>query len=322
MRLASFRHGEIDTIGFEHDGSLFVLDELWTAMGRAERFSDMRALIEAGPQALAAVRAAFDHLAGHRAQLDGIDPETVRWYPPVRRPYKICGVAMNNSASNSRKISAPDHPLFFLKPASCLIGHKEPIVVRDDFGSVHPEPELAVIIADTCRDVKAEDAMDHVFGYSILNDMTGNTMRSQDMVHYHALYPKADNPNEVEKREQHLSYTARYKGSDSFGPMGPYLVTTDELSDPHALEVRCWHKDDLIADDSTAYYTYSVPEVIAFITRYHTLWPGDVISMGTAFRPGEGQKRSLHTANVTALGGPVSVEITGLGRLENPVRKD
>jgi 2-keto-4-pentenoate hydratase/2-oxohepta-3-ene-1,7-dioic acid hydratase in catechol pathway len=61
-----------------------------------------------------------------------------------------------------------------------------------------------------------------------------------------------------------------------------------------------------------------VPETIAFITRFHSLWPGDVISMGTAFRPGKGGKRSLHTANVTALGGPVSVSITGLGTLTNP----
>ena len=79
-------------------------------------------------------------------------------------------------------------------------------------------------------------------------------------------------------------------------------------------------KDELIAEDSTAYYTYSVPDVIAYISRYHSLWPGDVISMGTAFRPGVA-KRSLHTANITAYGGPVSVSITGLGKLVNPVRK-
>jgi 2-keto-4-pentenoate hydratase/2-oxohepta-3-ene-1,7-dioic acid hydratase in catechol pathway len=85
--------------------------------------------------------------------------------------------------------------------------------------------------------------------------------------------------------------------------------------------VQCWHKDELIAEDSTAYYTYSVPRAIAFITQYHSLWPGDVISMGTAFRPSTTGRRSLHTANITELGGPVKVTISGIGTLENPVRR-
>ena len=72
---------------------------------------------------------------------------------------------------------------------------------------------------------------------------------------------------------------------------------------------------------TTSYYSYPVPQTIAFITRYHSLWPGDVISMGTAFRPGKTGRRSLHTANITELGGPVRVSITGLGVLENPVRR-
>ena len=98
-------------------------------------------------------------------------------------------------------------------------------------------------------------------------------------------------------------------------------MTKDDIPDPHTLDVLCWHKDDLIAEDSTAYYTYSVPRAIEFITKYHSLWPGDVISMGTAFRPGKTGQRSLHTANVTALGGPVRVTISGIGTLENPVRR-
>ncbi|WP_309082977.1 fumarylacetoacetate hydrolase family protein [Chelativorans sp.] len=321
MKLASFRYAEKERIGFEADSALVDLNAALEALGRPERFHDMMAFIADGEPALEAARAAQRFIAGNAASVERIPLAEVSWHPPVRRPYKICGIAMNNSASDARKISAPDHPLFFLKPASCLIGHREAIEVRDYYGSVHPEPELAVVISRICRDVPVSEALDCVFGYTIFNDVTGNGMRSEDMVHYYALYPSKDDPNQLERREQHLSYTARYKGSDTFGPMGPYLVTRDEVADPHALEVRCWHKDELIAEDSTAYYTYSIPEVIAYITRFHTLWPGDVIALGTAFRPGAGGRRSLHTANVTALGGPVAIEITGLGRLENPVRK-
>jgi len=321
VKLASFAFQGKERIGVAiSDDTLVDLADAAAHVGRGpdDAPADMIALIESGDAGQSLLTDIADGLSHAPDHFSWIDAGHVEWRPPVRRPSKIVGIAMNNSASDARKISAPDHPLMFLKPASCLIGHGQAIEARAYYGSVHPEPELGVVIGKTCRDVKAENAMECVYGYTIFNDMTGNGMRAEDMVHYWALYPSKDDPNQVEKREQHLSYTARYKGSDTFGPMGPYLVTKDEVPDPHALEVRCWHKDDLIAEDSTAFYTYSIPQVIEFVTRYHSLWPGDVISMGTAFRPG-GARRPLHTANVTALGGPVRVEITGLGVLENPV---
>ena len=87
-----------------------------------------------------------------------ISAEEITYQPPVVHPGKICGVALNNSASNSRKISAPDHPAFFLKPPSCLVGHLQPVTVRTYYGSVHPEPELALVIGKSARDVNALEA--------------------------------------------------------------------------------------------------------------------------------------------------------------------
>jgi 2,4-didehydro-3-deoxy-L-rhamnonate hydrolase len=321
MKLASFHWRGRDRIGLAHDDNLLVdLADIAAKIG-AWAPIDMLALIEAGDRGRKFLADAWKFADDNPGKVELIPTKDVQWHPPVRRPSKICGIALNNSASDARKISAPDHPLFFLKPASSLVGHGQPIEVHDYYGSVHPEPELAVIIGKSCRHVKADDAMSVVYGYSIMNDMTGNGMRAQDMVHYYALYPSKDDPTKTERREQHLSYTARYKGSDSFGPFGPWLVTREAVPDPHALDVQCWHKGDLIAEDSTAYYTYSVPKAIEFITKYHSLWPGDVISMGTAFRPGKTGQRSLHTANITALGGPVKVTISGIGTLENPVRR-
>ena len=320
MKLASFHYRDRDRIGFAAGDFLVDLADVAQAIGLPPLPADMITLIQSGEDGRRLLAAAANYVSGNMDAIEGIDPTDVEWQPPVRRPSKILGIALNNSASDARKISAPEHPLFFMKPASSLVGHRGEIVVHDYYGSVHPEPELAVIIGKECRAVAAENAYDVVYGYSIFNDMTGNAMRAEDRVHYYALYPKADNPAEVERVEQHLSYAARYKGADTFGPMGPWLVTKDEIPDPHTLEVRCWHKDELIAEDSTAFYKYPVPEAIAFITRFHSLWPGDVIAMGTAFRPG-GAKRTLHTADVTKFGGPVTVEITGLGRLVNPVRQ-
>ena len=225
---------------------------------------------------------------------------------------------MNNSASNERKISAPEHPAFFLKPASCLIGHQQAVEIRSYYGSVHPEPELAVVIGKAARDVDAKNAADHIFGYTIFDDFTGNGMRSEDLFRYYALYLSDDDPGKLERREQHLSYAGRYKGTDSFGAMGPWLVTRDEIPDPDNLAVTCKVGGEIVAEDSTRYYNYKVAEIVSFISQFQTLQPGDVISCGTAFKP-SADRKSIHHANLQVVDGPVEVSIEGLGTQQNPV---
>jgi 2-keto-4-pentenoate hydratase/2-oxohepta-3-ene-1,7-dioic acid hydratase in catechol pathway len=247
-----------------------------------------------------------------------ISTENITWHPPIRRPGKICGIAMNNSASNERKISAPEHPAFFLKPASCLIGHQQAVAIRSYYGSVHPEPELAVVIGKTARDVDAKNATNHIFGYTIFDDFTGNGMRSEDLFRYYALYLSDDDPGKLERREQHLSYAGRYKGTDSFGAMGPWLVTRDEIPDPDNLAVTCKVGGEIVAEDSTRYYNYKVAEIVSFISQFQTLHPGDVISCGTAFKP-SADRKSIHHANLQVVDGPVEVSIEGLGTQQNPV---
>ena len=247
-----------------------------------------------------------------------LSTDDIEWQPPVRRPGKICGVAMNNSASNERKISAPEHPAFFLKPASCLIGHKQPVEIRTYYGSVHPEPELAVVIGKRARDVDAADTAEYIFGYTIFDDFTGNGMRSEDLFRYYALYASDADSDKLERREQHLSYAGRYKGTDSFGAMGPWLVTRDEIPDPDNLAVTCKVGGDVVAEDSTRYYNYKIAEIVSFISQFQTLHPGDVISCGTAFKP-SAHRNSIHHANLQVVDGPVEVSIEGLGTQEIPV---
>jgi 2-keto-4-pentenoate hydratase/2-oxohepta-3-ene-1,7-dioic acid hydratase in catechol pathway len=322
MKLASIRHRDRDLVAAEvAPGELVAVERLLALpparLAHLPAVARMIDVIRGGAALLEALGAGL-RAARTDASIERIDAAAVRWYPPVRRPGKICAVAMNNSASNARKISAPDHPAFFLKPPSCLVGHKEPIRIRRYYGSVHPEPELALVIGAETRDVPARAALEHVFGYAIFNDVTGNGMRAEDMFHYYALYPKKDNPNETERVEQHLSYAARYKGTDTFGAMGPWLVTRDDVPNPDDLGVRCKVGGELVADDSTRYYNYKVAEVVSFISQFHTLHPGDVVSLGTAFKPGATRK-SIHTANFQTVAGPVEIEIDGLGTQQNPV---
>jgi 2-keto-4-pentenoate hydratase/2-oxohepta-3-ene-1,7-dioic acid hydratase in catechol pathway len=310
MKFASFISNNRRRIGIATaDDALYDITDIVAGSTRCD--ADMLDLIGASAKLLPVIQ---DELA--RSSLLRVSAENFRWLPPVPRPGKICGIAMNNSASNERKIEAPDHPAFFLKPPSCLVGHNEAIRVREYYGSVHPEPELAVVIGTKARDVDAKDAMSHVFGYSIFNDITGNGMRGEDLFRYWALYRDAD--GELERREQHLSYAGRYKGSDTFGCMGPWLVTKDEVEDPDALGVFCSVAGETIAEDNTGYYNYKVAEIISFISQFQTLEPGDVISCGTAFKP-SADRKSIHHANFQVVAGPVEVRIEGLGILNNPV---
>jgi 2,4-didehydro-3-deoxy-L-rhamnonate hydrolase len=311
MKLATFSYKDRQHIGVAaSDDWLLPVDTIMPGL------NSMTDLINLGAAGLAQVA---DYCSRNRDNPALLVPAAdVQWLPPVTRPGKICGVAMNNSASNARKITAPNHPAFFLKPTSCLLGHLQPIVIRSYYGSVHPEPELAVVIGTTGRDIAPEAALAHVFGYTIFDDLTGNGMRAEDLFRYYALYPKKDNPDEVERVEQHLSYAARYKGTDTFGCMGPWLVTAEEIANPDDLDVVCRVAGELIAEDSTRYYNFKVAEVISFISRFHTLHAGDVISMGTAFKP-SATRKSIHHANLQVVAGPVEVEIAGLGKQINPV---
>ena len=308
MKFASFRCDDQDTYGVALADDKIL--DLRSAAGK-DAPDDLLAFIQSGASGLKLAADTLSELPPAAI----VDANRITWHPPVRRPGKICGIAMNNSASNERKISAPDHPAFFLKPASCLIGHKQAVEIRSYYGSVHPEPELAVVIGRAARDVDADDAVEHIFGYTIFDDFTGNGMRSEDLFRYYALYSSDNDPDKLERREQHLSYAGRYKGTDNFGAMGPWLVTKDEIPDPDKLRVTCKVGSEVVAEDSTRYYNYKVAEIVSLISQFQTLHPGDVVSCGTAFKPSKDRK-SIHHANLQNIDGPVEVSIEGLGTQE------
>jgi 2-keto-4-pentenoate hydratase/2-oxohepta-3-ene-1,7-dioic acid hydratase in catechol pathway len=208
--------------------------------------------------------------------------------------------------------------VLFFKPASCLIGGGQPIVLRADYGRVHPEPELAAVVGRRGRNISPDEAYEHIYGYTIMNDLTSPTMRADDTLHYRAIHPSADEPDGVRYEESWVSYSGRYKGSDTFGPMGPWIVTRDEIDDPHDLVVRCTHQGRVVTEDHSSNLFYKIPEVVSFVSSYMTLFPGDVISLGTALQSAEGG-RAVQTIDLNQLGGPIAVTITGIGTLENPV---
>ena len=276
--------------------------------------ADVAAAMAGGPAALAALQSAAAR--GLPQPL-----EALHWLPPLVRPGKVVCVALNNSANKDRIIRGPAHPATFIKPASSLIGHGQPIRLRKAYGRVHPEPELALVIGKSGRDIPEAAAYQHVFGYTIINDLTSPTMREDDTFHYRAIHPKSGGSEGIEYRDTHVSYPGRYKGCDTFGPIGPWLCTRDEVPDPHDLTVRCLHQERLITEDTTRNLFYKVPQVLAFVSHYMTLEAGDIISLGTALRSAGGGQ-AVQTVDLNTLGGPIAVSISGLGTLSNPVVRE
>lgn len=320
MRLASFSHHGEDKLGAVASGGglidIAAAVEAQTGQ-RPPHLSDMIALIEAGPAALDAVRAAVAWAQAHPDRVKPIAIAEVSWQPPVRRPSKLCCLALNNSANAERIVSGPKHPAIFIKGANALIGHGGAVRVKDHFGRVHPEPELAVIIGRTASEITAAEAYDHVFGYTIHNDITSPTMRTEDTFNYRAVYPGTG--DEIRYVDSHVSYSGRYKGSDTFSPLGPWIVTRDEIADPHALDVSCSHKGEIVTADNTINLFHKVPDVLAFISGYMTLLPGDVVSMGTALKRTAAGGKAVQNVDLTKLGGPVSVTIEKIGTLSSDV---
>jgi len=267
------------------------------------------------------VEDALKHIQEALANAKPISTNALRWLPPIPNPGKILCVALNNSANKDRIMSGPKHPAMFIKPSTSLIGHGEPIRLRDDWGRVHPEPELVVIIGRGGSDISRENAMEHVFGYTIINDLTAPMMRGEDTFHYRAIHPKSGDPTQVEYVDSWVSYPARYKGTDTFGPIGPWIATRDSIADPHALIVKCIHKGSVITEDSTQNLTHKVADVISFASSYMKLEPGDVIAMGTALKAAGTGGHAVQNVDLNKLGGPIAVEISGIGLLSNPVDK-
>jgi 2-keto-4-pentenoate hydratase/2-oxohepta-3-ene-1,7-dioic acid hydratase in catechol pathway len=321
VKLASFSAAGQDRLGVElRDGRLLDLAAamLRNGVDAAAVPRSMLELIEGGSSVWELVRAVAEEELRDPSGYQAYRSRDVSWHAPVRRPSKICCLALNNSANRDRILQGPEHPAMFIKPASALIGHGAAIECKPQYGRTHPEPELAVVIGRTAKNVQPEHAYHHVFGYTIHNDITSPTMRAEDTFHYRAIHPGKAGGEPIEYLDTWVSYPGRYKCSDTFACMGPFLVTPDEIPDPHALTVSCLHQGRLVTEDNTSNLTHKLPQVLAFLSSYLTLLPGDVISLGTALKA-SGHGGAVQNVDLNKLGGPVSVTIERIGTLTNPV---
>jgi 5-carboxymethyl-2-hydroxymuconate isomerase len=218
--------------------------------------------------------------------------EDARLTAPLR-PGKIVAIGLNYlDHIREADMEAPERPLVFTKFPTSVIGDGDAIEVdRALTQRVDWEVELAVVIGRTMRKVAVEDALTHVFGYTVANDVSARDLQFAD------------------------GQWVRGKSLDTFCPLGPVIVTADEIGDPQALGLRTRVNGETVQESTTAEMVFGVAELLAFCSRSFTLEPGDVVLTGTPWGCGEfmDPPRSLQAGDV------VEVEIDGIGTLRNPV---
>jgi 5-oxopent-3-ene-1,2,5-tricarboxylate decarboxylase/2-hydroxyhepta-2,4-diene-1,7-dioate isomerase len=224
---------------------------------------------------------------GRLVTSDGTEfsPEAISWLPPVV-PTKAIGLALNFADhAEELQMKSPEDPALFFKPPSSFIGHKASVMYPTGVEYMHYEVELVVVIGTKCHRVKAGRTQDYIKGYTIGNDVT-----VRDFVKNFYRPP------------------VRAKGYDTFGPLGPYIVTADEIPEPANLGLRAYVNNELRQQGNTSQLMRTVPELIEFISMIMTLEPGDLIWTGTP-------KGISHVYP----GDVMRLEIDGIGVLENPV---
>jgi 2-keto-4-pentenoate hydratase/2-oxohepta-3-ene-1,7-dioic acid hydratase in catechol pathway len=208
---------------------------------------------------------------------------------PLARPRKIIGLGLNYVLHvQEGSFDIPDEPIIFMKAGSSVVGPGDAVRIPRNIGRMDHEVELAVVIGLHASEVKKKDAYKYIAGYTILNDVSARSLQTKDLERRHPWF--------------------RTKSFDTFTPMGPWIVTTDEIRPPVRLQLECRVNGKIRQKANTRDLLFDIPTIIEFVTRYISLDPGDVISTGTP--EGIGPIR----------GGDVMVcRIAGIGELRNPV---
>ena len=221
-----------------------------------------------------------------------LDVADTRLVAPVPRPGKVLGIGLNyRDHAEETNAEIPKRPVVFAKMPTCITGPGAPVHLPKVSAALDWEGELCFVVGRRGRHISEADAMSHVAGFCNGNDVS------------------------VRDWQFHAPTWMMGKGFDTHGPIGPWLVTPDEVPDVNNLDVKTWVNDELVQNSNTKHLIFGIAAIIAYLSAAFTLEPGDVVFTGTPAGVGVARKppRFMKAGDVTR------VEITGLGVLENPV---
>ncbi len=247
---------------------------------------DMLTLLQGGEAAMALARDVVQNAA------ERIPLGQVKLRAPILNPSKVVAIGLNYmDHCREQKVDPPKAPLIFAKFPSSIIGPGEAIRWDPALTSqVDFEVELAVVMGRTARRLAESEALEYVAGYTICHDVSARDLQFGD------------------------GQWVRGKSLDTFCPLGPYLVTRDEIPDPHNLAIRCTVNETVLQNSNTFELIFKIPYLIAYASRAFTLLPGDIITTGTPDGVGVFRSPKIFLKD----GDVVTLEIEGLGQLRNP----
>lgn len=276
-------------LGAVLDGKIF---DLTKAFPRDLRFRSVSALLRGGPESLRRARRRIKEGAGRIKPRLGLDE--IHYAAPIDERSRIFCVGLNyadHAAEN--KLPPPESPIFFAKLASVAIGHNQPIPLPTISRQVDYEAEFAFVIGKRARRVSVADARSYIAGFTIMNDVSARDLQFQDKQWF------------------------RGKNCDGFAPLGPWLVTADEILDPDNLGITLRLNGQMRQSSNTGKLFFKPAQLLSFLSQTLTLEPGDLISTGT---PG-GIGYYADPKVFLKQGDTVEIEIDGIGVLRNEVKE-
>ena len=282
MKLARFDAGAGSRIGLVEDDSVVDLAQSGVDHG------SMLSLIAAGQNALDQLRDLSQSTAAHHRLAD------IRLLAPLEKPGKYLGIGMNYKShiaeAERMGFPPPEQQLWFNKQTSCVAGPYD-VIEPGVSERLDYEVELGVVIGKTAKGVKAQDAHKHIFGYVVANDVSARDWQA------------------------HSPTFTMGKSFDTHGPIGPWIVTADEIADPHDLNIRCLVNGEVRQSSHTGQMLYDILAQIEYLSTAFTLDPGDLFITGTP----EGVGAGMDPPCFLKAGDVVRCEIDGIGVIENTV---
>ncbi|MFQ5693229.1 MAG: fumarylacetoacetate hydrolase family protein [Nitrospinota bacterium] len=311
MQLLTYRTDGGETVGLHVRGAVYDVQACLEAAGPdlgasvpAGPLPDLKGLIGAWSQwepPLRALEERADRLAERVSESARRPVEEVTFLPPIPRPGRnpiMLGRNYQAHAEEGERVygsrigsAVIEHPIYFTKAVTSLVGHRGGVIAHPITKELDYEVELAVVIGRGGRAIPPEKVMDHVFGYTVCNDVS-----ARDLQHRH--------------NQWFLG-----KSLDTFCPVGPWIVTKDEVPDPHDLRVACRINGETRQDATTADLIFDIPTCVSVFARGVTLEPGDLFATGTP----DGCGFAMEPQGFLHPGDVMECEVEGVGRLVNPV---
>ncbi|MFB9330170.1 fumarylacetoacetate hydrolase family protein [Paenibacillus aurantiacus] len=254
--------------------------------------TDVMAVIEGGQQSLDAIGTYIAGLEASTGAAYVLDEQSVEWGPCVTRPNKIICIGLNyRKHAEETKAAIPEYPILFNKFNNTLTGNGKAIAIPRVTKQLDYEAELVIVIGKKAKYVAKEEALDYVFGYAAVNDLSARDLQL--------------------RTQQWLLG----KSCDDFSPLGPYLVTADEVGNPNDLAIRAVVNGEVRQNSNTSDMIFGCDEIVSYVSHHMTLVPGDIILTGTP----EGVVLGLPKDQRVYLqpGDTVTIEIEKLGSLTN-----